>query len=233
MYRKIYHHASNLLVNYRVKWQKCVGQRCWHDFLIKDVTVKQVTLNDNRYVTDMDKINIVGLQAVLKMSFFSMDTRWMSSSPLVNSLVKNRLFKTAPNIDEPPFQFIHTMDLSVVDTMLHNRSRNPQDWHLGCLEATGWAQNVWCFLTPQFNSCTCTAQCAGAVHCQSETTKLLPDTLRIAGISMTSLWRRETAQKKAIRDITRISCFVIIIKLLHALQICSTVLWSSVWGYIF
>ena len=30
------------------------------------------------------------------------------------SLVKNRLFKTAPDINEPPFQFIHTMDLSVV-----------------------------------------------------------------------------------------------------------------------
>ena len=44
----------------------------------------------------------------------------MSSSPLVNSLVKNRLFKTAPDIDEPPFQFIHTTDLSVVDTMLHD-----------------------------------------------------------------------------------------------------------------
>jgi len=44
----------------------------------------------------------------------------MSSWPLVNSLVKNRLFKTAPDIDEPPFQFIHTMDLSVVDTMLHD-----------------------------------------------------------------------------------------------------------------
>jgi len=44
----------------------------------------------------------------------------MSSAPLVNSLVKNRLFKTAPDIDEPPFQFIHTMDLSVVDTMLHD-----------------------------------------------------------------------------------------------------------------
>jgi len=29
-------------------------------------------------------------------------------------------FQTAPDIDEPPFQFIdHTMDLSVVDTMLH------------------------------------------------------------------------------------------------------------------
>ena len=44
----------------------------------------------------------------------------MSFSPLVNSLVKNRLFKTAPDIDEPPFQFIHTVDSSVVDTMLHD-----------------------------------------------------------------------------------------------------------------
>jgi len=46
----------------------------------------------------------------------------MSSSPLVNSLVKNRLFKTAPDIDELTFQFIHTMDLSAVDTMLHDSS---------------------------------------------------------------------------------------------------------------
>jgi len=41
----------------------------------KDVTVKQVTLN----VTNMDKINIVSSQAVVEMSFFSMDTRSMSS----------------------------------------------------------------------------------------------------------------------------------------------------------
>jgi len=68
----------------------------------------------------MDKINVVSSQAVLKMSFFNMDTRSMSSSPLVNSLVKNRLFKTAPDIDEPPFQFIRTMDLSLADTTLHD-----------------------------------------------------------------------------------------------------------------
>ena len=67
----------------------------------------------------MDKINIVNLQAVLKTSN-STNTRSMSSSLLVNSLVKNQLFKTAPDIDEPLFQFIHTMDLSVVDTMLHD-----------------------------------------------------------------------------------------------------------------
>jgi len=65
-------------------------------------------------VTDVDKINIVSSQAVLKMSSFSMDTRSMSSSPLVNSLIKNWLFKTAPDIDKPPFQLIHTTDLSVV-----------------------------------------------------------------------------------------------------------------------
>jgi len=96
VYHNIYHHTWN--------------------FITKDATVEQVSLN----VTDMDKINIVTSQAVLQMSSFSMDTRSMSSSPLVNSLVKNWLFKTAPDIDEPPFQFIHTMDLSVVDTMLHD-----------------------------------------------------------------------------------------------------------------
>jgi len=94
--------------------QECIGQRYWHDIVIKDVTVKQVTY--------IDKINIVGSQAVLKTSSFSMDTRSMFSSPLVNSLVKNRLFKTAPDIDETPFQFIHTMDLSVVDTRLRDSS---------------------------------------------------------------------------------------------------------------
>ena len=68
----------------------------------------------------MDKINIVSSQAVVEMSSFSVDTRSVSFSPLVNSLVKNRLFKAAPDIDKPPFQFIHTMDFSVADTMLHD-----------------------------------------------------------------------------------------------------------------
>jgi len=54
------------------------------------------------------------------MFSFSMDTRLMSSSLLVNSLVKNWLFKTAPDIDGPLFQFVHTMDLSVIGTMLHD-----------------------------------------------------------------------------------------------------------------
>jgi len=170
----------------------------------------------------MDKINIVSSQAVFEMSSFSMDTRSMSSSPLVNSLVKNRLFKTAPDIDEPPFQFIHTMDLSVVDTMLHDSPdlviHRTEIWAVWRPQI--WRKKVWRFLTHQFNCCMCAAQCA--LHCPAGT-KSLPDTLCIAGSSMMWLWRREAALKKSVRDITRISCFVTTMKLSHELQIYSTV----------
>jgi len=85
----------------------------------------------------------------------------MSSSPLVSSLVKNRLFKTAADTDEPPFQFIHTMDLSVVDTMLHDspdqvihRTETWAVWRpqIGC-------KKVWRFLMQQFDCWTCGVRC--------------------------------------------------------------------------
>ena len=158
----------------------------------------------------MDKINIVSSQAVLEMSSFSMDTRSMSSSPLVNSLVKNRLFKTAPDIDEPPFHFIHTMNLSVVDTMLHDSPDLVIYRIETCADSAVWRphvgrKKVWRFLTQQFNCCTCAVQCACALS--SWNTKLLPGTLCIAGSSMTSLWRREAASKKLVRDITKTFLF--------------------------
>ena len=86
----------------------------------------------------MDKINIVSSQAALKMSSFGTETRLKSSSPLVNSLV-------------------HTMDLSVVDTMLHDSP------YLVIHRTDIWAvwrppvgrKKVWRFLTQQFNCCTC------------------------------------------------------------------------------
>ena len=167
------------------------------------------------------------------MFSFSKDTRSMSSLPLVNSFAKKRLFKTTPDIDNPPFQFIHTMDLSVVDTMLHECPdlviHRTEIWAVWRPQVR--RKKVWRFLTQQFKCCACSARCAGALSCWN--TKLLPDTLRIAGSSMTSLWRREAATKKSARDITRISCFVTTMKLPHALQIYSTVLWRSVCGCIF
>ena len=121
MYPKISHRTPNLLVHYLVKWSRMYWPMLlvwFHDYRCNHATVKQFTLS----VTDMDKINIVGSQSVHKMSFssFSMNTRSISSSPLVNSLVKNWLFKTAPDIDEALFQFINIMDLSVVDMMLND-----------------------------------------------------------------------------------------------------------------
>jgi len=70
------------------------------------------------------------------------------------------------------------------------------------------------------------------VHCPAGT-KSSPDTLRAAGISMTSLWRREAASKKSVTDITRISSFVTAMKLPHALQIYLTVFVKKLCGCIF
>ena len=80
-------------------------------------------------------------------------------------------------------------------------------------------KKVWRFLTQQFKCCMCTARRAGALPCWN--TKSLPDTLRIA--SMTTLWRREAASKKSLRDVTRILCFVTTMNLPRALQVYSTV----------
>ena len=146
----------------------------------------------------------------------------MSSSPLVNSVVKNRLFKTAPDIDEPPFQFIHTMDLSVVDTMLYDinpqlSTRNPQNWDLGCLKATGWTQKSLAFLDAAVQ----------LLHVRSAvcwcTVLLEQSCYQTLCVSLAAVWRHEAASKKSVRDITRISYFVATMKLLHALQIYSTV----------
>jgi len=111
---------------------------------------------------------------------------------ILNSLVKNWLFKTAPDIDEPPFQFIHTVDLSVIDTMLHNSPdlviHRTEIWAV-------WGHSLdtrkfgvsWC------NSVTVArAWCGVLVYCPAGT-KLLPDTLHSADSSMTSLWGRESS----------------------------------------
>jgi len=122
-------------------------------------------------------------------------------------------------IDELPFQFIHTVDLSVVDTILHDSPdvviHRTKIWDVWRIQVAG--MKVWRFLTQQFNCCTCAARCAGALSCWN--TKSLPDTLRIVGSSMTSLWRREAASP----DITRISCFVTTMKSPRALEISLTV----------
>jgi len=112
-----------------------------------------------------------------------MDTRSMSFSPLLNSLLKNRSFKTATDIDEPLFQFIHTMYFYVADTMLNDspdlviyRTEIWAVWrpHLG-------RKKIWRFL---MQSSTVARARRGAVCWCTTITKSLPDTLRIAGSSL-------------------------------------------------
>jgi len=131
----------------------------------------------------MDKINIVSSQAELVLSSFSMDTRLKSSSPLVNSLIKNRLLKTAPQIDEPPFQFIHTMDLTVVDIMLQDSPDLAIHRTEICVvwRSQVGLKKVWRLSMQQFNCCTYVAQCA---LCPAGT-KSLPDTLCV---SLAAVW---------------------------------------------
>ena len=154
------------------------------------------------------------------MSSFRMDTCSMSSSPLVNSVIKNQLFKTASDIDEPPFQFIHTMDLSVVDMMLCDSPdlviHRTEIWDV-------WSPQVGCKKVWCCSSSTVACEQRGVpVHC-SAGTKSLPHSLCITGSNVTSLWRREAASKKSVRHISRIFCFLTRLKLPHALQIYSTV----------
>ena len=182
MYPKIYHQTPSLLKWTRMYWLMLLW---WHDVVIKDAVVRQVTLS----VTDMDKINIVSSQAVLKMSFFTMDTCSMSSSPL---LVKNRLFKTTPDIDEPPFQFIHTMDLSVVDTMLHDNPdlviHGTEIWAVWRPQAG--RKKVWRFLMQQFNCCTCTM--CRCTHCPAGT----QSHYQTVCVSLAAVWRHYDVMKQ-------------------------------------
>jgi len=160
------------------------------------------------------------------MSSFSMDTRSKSSLPLVNSLVKNRLFKTAPDIDEPPFQFIHTMDLSVVDAMLHDSPDliicRTEIWAVWRSQVEG--KEVWNFLMQQFNCCTCAV-------CQC-TFLLKQSHYQTLCVWLAAIWRNDVV-KQSVRDITRISCFVTTMKLPHAWQIYSTVFVKKWCGFIF
>jgi len=75
----------------------------------------------------------------------------MSCSPLVNNLVKNRLFQESRPHQTSMSRCFNSSTLciylSVVrhDAARQPKSRNPQDWDLGCLEATGRGQESLAF----------------------------------------------------------------------------------------
>ena len=162
----------------------------------------------------MDIISIVSSQAVLEMSSFSMDTRSKSCSPLVNSLIKNRLFKTTSDIDKPPYQFIHTMDLSVVDKMLHDSP-----------DLVIHRTEIWAVRRPQFRAQeslafldASVARSRRGVRC----TVLLEHKVVTRHSAYRWHWQQydvvmtSWSSIEEVRDIIRIPCFVTTMKLPHA-----------------
>jgi len=73
----------------------------------------------------------------------------------------------------------------------------------------------------------------GALFCWNTLSKSLPDTVRIAGSSMTSLWRREAVLKMSVRDITIIFCFLTQWTYRMHCRFTQQFLWRSVCGCIF
>ena len=139
----------------------------------------------------MDKINIVSSQAALQMSSSSADIRSMSSSPLVTSLFKNRLYKTAPDTGEPPFHFIYTMDFRMLHDSPNLVVHRTEIWAV-------WGHSLDARKFGVFwHSSSIVARTLHGVplHCPAGT-KSLPDTLRIAGSSMTSWSSIEEVSKR-------------------------------------
>ena len=142
-------------------------------------------------LTDMDKINIVSSKVVLEMSSFSMDTR--SMSPHHWSIALSKIDCSGPH---QTWMNCRSMDLSVVDTTLHDSPdlviHRTEIW-------AGWRppigrKKVWVsWRSSSTCSCTCAAQCASALS--NWNTKSLLDTLRIAG-RLAAVWRHYDVAKQ-------------------------------------
>jgi len=112
----------------------------------------------------MDKINIVSSQAVLEMSFCSMDNA--RCLPRHWSIASSKIDCPGPHQISMSHRFNSStvMDLSVVDTIQHD-SPGLVIYRTEIWRPQVGRKKVWRFLTQQFNCCTCVAQCAGALSC--------------------------------------------------------------------
>ena len=79
-----------------------------------------------------------------------------SFAPLLNTNVDNRLFKTAPNFNQPLLQFVDGVDFPLVYTTLHDSTDLVINW-IEIWTVWGpqiWRNEVWCFSTQNLHSFT-------------------------------------------------------------------------------
>ena len=103
---------------------------------------------------------------MFEVSSLRMNTSSKSFAPLINSHVDSRLFKAAPNFNQPVLQFVDCVDLPLVYTTLHDS----RDLIINWIEIlTVWRPQIWrnevcCFSTQNlYHSFTDSrARCASA-----------------------------------------------------------------------
>jgi len=127
---------------------------------------------------------------------FSVDTWSMFSSPRQKSTVQD-----CSDIDEPPFQFIFTMELIVVDTMLHDSPdlvihHRTEIWAVW--RATGWAQKFGVY----WRSSSARTRRGVPVHCPSGTKSLFQTLCVSLAAAWQSLLRRATKLVISIKNLT-------------------------------
>jgi len=73
---------------------------------------------------------------MFKVSSFRTHTSSKSSTPLIDSHVDSRLFKAAPDFNQPLLQFIDSVDFCLVYTTLYDSPDHVVNWiEIDCLEA--------------------------------------------------------------------------------------------------
>jgi len=79
-----------------------------------------------------------------------------SLAPLTNSHVDSRLFKAAPNFNQPLLQFVDSVDFPLVYTTMHDSPVLVINWieiWTVCRPQI-WRNKVWCFSTQNLHSFT-------------------------------------------------------------------------------
>ena len=89
---------------------------------------------------------------------FSLRTNTSSKSlePLINSHVDSRLFKAAPNFNQPLLQFVDGVGFPLVYTTLHDSPDLVINWIeiWTVWRPQIWRNEVWCFATQNLHSFT-------------------------------------------------------------------------------
>jgi len=93
-------------------------------------------------------------KTMIEVSSLRTNTSSKSFAPLINSHVDSRLFKAAPNFNQPLLQFVDGVDFRLVYMRLHDSPDLVINWieiWTVCRPQI-WRNEVWCFLTQNLHS---------------------------------------------------------------------------------